>query len=453
MDRLATLFRRAADPRPDGELLAAFLGDRDDAAFAELVRRHGPTVWGVCRRALPDLADAEDAFQATFLVLVQRAGRLAATPTVGPWLHQVAVRTAANARRKNARRRALMAPLPDAAAVPDPRPAPPPGADLDTILLGLPERYRAVLLMCYAEGLTHREAAGRLGCAEGTVSSLVSRGLAKLRARCAGREPATVLAVAGVAVPVGVATATIRSAGSLLLASLTAAAPPAVAALTREVLRMFWMKKATAAGLAAVLLVAVGFGVGVSVRQQPQAVGQEKPAVNKAAPPAGPQQPAAPYLVLSVRGADGTRSPYTLTEFDAGGKALWSVTPGADVAGTPKPGRFLIDLEDAQVRRDVNAAVRGYLTRVKQDPNAPHDVRVVLTADAPVGEFSVEALRLCLEAGFEHVRFTGYVPLGGETPRLRPGLDGKAEGYKRYQGEPVHTKTLLTDYEKALERL
>ncbi|MGH3242835.1 MAG: RNA polymerase sigma factor, partial [Spirillospora sp.] len=201
MDRLATLFHRAADPRPDGELLAAFLDERDGDAFAELVRRHGPTIWGVCRRALPDLADAEDAFQATFLVLVRRASRLVATPTVGPWLFEVAVRTAANARRKNSRRRALFEGLPDAVA--DPRPATAPATDLDTILHGLPERYRAVLLMCYLEGLTHREAAGRLGCAEGTVSSLVSRGLAKLRTKFAGREPAAVLAVAGVAVPVG----------------------------------------------------------------------------------------------------------------------------------------------------------------------------------------------------------------------------------------------------------
>ena len=180
MDRLASLFCRAADPRPDGELLAAFLGERDGDAFAELVRRHGPTVWGVCRRALPDLADAEDAFQATFLVLVRRASRLVATPTVGAWLFEVAVRTAANARRKNAHRLARIAGLPDAIA--DPRPAAAPAADLDKILHGLPERQRAVLLMCYVEGLTHREAAGRLGCAEGTVSSLVSRGLARLRA-------------------------------------------------------------------------------------------------------------------------------------------------------------------------------------------------------------------------------------------------------------------------------
>ena len=73
--------------------------------------------------------------------------------------------------------------------------------------------------------------------------------------------------------------------------------------------------------------------------------------------------------------------------------------------------------------------------------------------ESPAGGFSVEALRCCLEAGFESVRFTGYVPLGGEIPPLKPGPGGEAEGYKRYQGELIDTKKLLSDYEKALKRL
>src|SRR4029079_14709326 len=100
MRRLATqLTRHLTAARTDGELLASFLTAGAESDFAELVRRHGPLVWGVCRRALPDADDAEDALHAGFLVLVRRARRLTAYPTVGPWLHRVAAYTARNVRR------------------------------------------------------------------------------------------------------------------------------------------------------------------------------------------------------------------------------------------------------------------------------------------------------------------------------------------------------------------
>jgi RNA polymerase sigma factor (sigma-70 family) len=444
MDRFATLLRRAGhDPRLDGDLLAAFLAGRDESAFAELVRRHGPLVWGVCRRALPDPADAEDAFQATFLVLVRRARRLVTAPTVGPWLLQVARLTARNARRKNARRLARFTSLPDSAPAPQLAPALP--VDLDAVLLGLPDRCRAAVLLCHLEGLTHREAADRLGCPEGTVSSLVSRGLAQLRERFAGRVPAAVLAAAVAAAPVGVAEAAVRSAAASRLASLSAAAPSAVVALTREVLRMFWIRKATAAGFVGLLLLGVGFGAGLSVRQSPDATGQEKAAVPSSSP-----APAAPHIVLTVRGPDPVRSPYTLTEFDARGQVLWSVTPGADLAGAD--GKQT-DLAYPHARDAATAGVRAYLTRVRKDAAAPRDLRVVFTPDAQLGGFSTEALKCCVDAGFETIRFTGYLPHGGFIPELKPGPDGEAKGYRRYQGEVVAPKKLLGDYQKALIRL
>src|SRR5580698_2969994 len=90
----------------DSDLLDRFLASRDEVAFAELVRRHGPVVWGVCSRRL-DPPDAEDAFQATFLVLLRRADRLGAAVPLGPWLHRVAVMTVRNTTRGNRRRRAV----------------------------------------------------------------------------------------------------------------------------------------------------------------------------------------------------------------------------------------------------------------------------------------------------------------------------------------------------------
>src|SRR5579872_741828 len=147
MNPFAGLFSRsAADPRSDGELLAAFLGERDNPAFEELVRRHGQLVWGVCRRALTNTSDAEDAFQATFLVLVRRARRLLTSSTIGPWLYKVASWTAANALRKNLRFHAQSAELPE--TVPDQRRQYESTIDIDAVLLALPERSRNAVIMC-----------------------------------------------------------------------------------------------------------------------------------------------------------------------------------------------------------------------------------------------------------------------------------------------------------------
>jgi RNA polymerase sigma factor (sigma-70 family) len=166
----------------DGQLLSQFLGRRDEAAFASLVRRHGPMVLAVCRRVLGNLADAEDAFQATFLVLVRKAGALGARAVLGDWLHGVARRTALSARRACARRRAkeqaMARPEVQGETVPD---------DwlplLDEELRRLPENYRLPIVLCDLEGRTRREAAARLGWPPGTVAGRLARGRALLARR------------------------------------------------------------------------------------------------------------------------------------------------------------------------------------------------------------------------------------------------------------------------------
>lgn len=256
MARLHDLWRRLrpnarTDPS-DLTLLTRFVRYRDEEAFADLLSRHGPLVYAACRRHLPDPADVEDAFQATFLVLVKRAGRLGEHDTVGPWLHRVAVWTARRVRRTNARRLGreparVTADTPALVASADAQ------LDLDDALLSLPEKYRVPVVLCHLQGWSRREAAEHLGCPEGTLSALLSRALVKLRKRL-GTDPAVWLAVSAT-VPASLATATTHSANLYLSA---AAVAPAVADLTRGVLRMFWVKKLTAVGL---VLAALSVGV------------------------------------------------------------------------------------------------------------------------------------------------------------------------------------------------
>ncbi len=251
------------DRRTDGELLAAFISERSEPAFIELVRRHGPLVWGACRRLLPDPADAEDAFQAAFLVLVRRAHQAARNGSVGPWLHRVAVWTARNARRKNARRlarqHALVEDAPLLAPDGDLR------ADIDGALLALPARYRDPIILCHLQGYSRREAAERLGCAEGTLSAWLNRGLAKLRTRLRDFDPTKVLPVlAAGAVPAALAASTARAAAVSTVAAVTVT--PAVSSIVEGVLQMLWMKKATAASFALCAVFAMGVGVGLGTR-------------------------------------------------------------------------------------------------------------------------------------------------------------------------------------------
>jgi RNA polymerase sigma factor (sigma-70 family) len=259
--------------RNDGELLSAFLSNRNEAAFAELVRRHGPLVWGACRRLLPDPADAEDAFQAAFLVLVRRARRLREQPAIGPWLHKVATWTARNIRRRNARTLARRVSLPPDVSGPNGHPAAADlQADLDGALLALPEKYRTPLILCHLQGWSRRDAAIRLGCPEGTLSSLLSRGLARLRAKLGSYDPAKLLSAA--AVPAALASATIRAATASRLAA-AGVVPASVSQLVEGVIHMFWVKKATAAMAAMVMVFGFGIGVGVSVQQVPMAAAGE----------------------------------------------------------------------------------------------------------------------------------------------------------------------------------
>ncbi len=183
----------------DGQLLERFIDDRDEDAFAVLVQRHGPMVLGVCRRIVGHHQDAEDAFQAAFLVLARRAETVVPREMVGNWLHGVACQTARKARTTAARRRTWerqVTPMPEPEAPredlwDDLRPL------LDRELGGLPDKYRAPVILCDLEGKTRKEAARQLGWSEGTLSGRLSRARALLARRLARRGltlPAALLA-------------------------------------------------------------------------------------------------------------------------------------------------------------------------------------------------------------------------------------------------------------------
>jgi len=206
----------------DGELLRGFIDRHDEASLAVLVERHGPMVWGTCRRLLSH-HDAEDAFQASFLVLVRKAASVAPREMVRNFLYGVAHQTALQARRTAARRRARevqMTVMPDAEAVPEDR-WPDVQPLLDEELSRLPDNYRAVVVLCDLDGRTRKEVAHQLGCPEGTVAGRLARARAMLAKRLtkrgvtlSGGALAAVLAqnVASAVVPNSVVFSTIQAA-------------------------------------------------------------------------------------------------------------------------------------------------------------------------------------------------------------------------------------------------
>jgi RNA polymerase sigma factor (sigma-70 family) len=279
----------------DWRLLDRFLDERDETAFETLVRRHGPMVLGVCGRVLHDAHAAEDAFQATFLVLVRKGRALHRRERLAGWLHGVAYRTACKARTTSARRRARerqaevrLETLPaDDAVWCDLRPL------LDEELNRLPERYRLPVVLCYLQGRTLTEAATDLGWPPGTVAGRLARARDLLRKRLTGRG----VTLAGAlpagrmteALPARLLAATLRVARALAEgpARLNEIATPAVAELTKGVLHAMFVTKLKTLVVA---ILAVG-ALGTGVLAYPRLVGQQPVPDPEQRPPAAVQAP------------------------------------------------------------------------------------------------------------------------------------------------------------------
>jgi RNA polymerase sigma factor (sigma-70 family) len=265
--------RQADSALTDRQLLAAFVDHRSEVAITALVRRHGPMVWGVCRRVLGNHHEAEDAFQATFLVLVRKAATIRPRAMVGNWLYGVARQTARKARALLAKRRMrerLMTHVPDPVAAPQDREDDLLGL-LDEELTRLPDKYRVAIVLCDLEGHTRRDAAKELGLPEGTLAGRLTRGRALLARRLArngavlsGGSVAALLAenAARAVVPAAVLSTTIKAANLVASAPAAGAISAPVAALTEGVLRtMLLTKVRTVVAISLVLGVLLGGGI------------------------------------------------------------------------------------------------------------------------------------------------------------------------------------------------
>jgi RNA polymerase sigma factor (sigma-70 family) len=280
-ESLSLLLRRLcrlADPAVNGgltdaELLQRFVAGHDEAAFELLVWRHGAMVFSLCRRMLRHEHDAEDAFQATFLALVRKAGSISKRQALSSWLYKVAFRAALALRAKTAKTVPVLAAgnlserdhegdivSRDLRSV------------LDEEVNRLPEKYRAAFVLCYLEGRTNEEAARQLGCPRGTILSRLARARERLRQRLTRRglgltAGSAVVLGAGhgtAAAPTGLVYATLKAALAVAAGQSTAAVVSApVAALTQGVLHAMFMSKLKLT-LAVVLAVGIaGAGAGI----------------------------------------------------------------------------------------------------------------------------------------------------------------------------------------------
>ncbi len=354
---LGTLFDAGtAAGLSDRDLVDRFLATGDpgaESAFAGLVERHGPMVLRVCRDVLRDPHDADDAFQATFLILARRAGSIRRLESVGPWLYGVALRVARCARKVAWRRREI-----ERRGV-EMRPEGGPGEaerlDAAPILheeVGrLPERYRAAVVLCYFEGLTHEQAAGQLGWPVGTVRSRLAWARDRLRGKLIRRGLVPSAAFLGASagsittsapVPAALAAAAV---GMAMRAGGAGAVPASVAALAGRTLRVMTMTKLKflATGLVSAGLVASA-GVGlVSGRQQAGPQQDEQ----KTAGTSSNERGQAPRLTTNDPAADPSRDV--------------PATAGGSASGSPRV--LFVRLKSAlalvQIRRRLHETGQG----------------------------------------------------------------------------------------------
>jgi RNA polymerase sigma factor (sigma-70 family) len=354
----------------DGQLLECFVRHRDEAAVAALVRRHGPMVWGVCRRILRSHHDAEDAFQATFLVLVRKAASVVPREMVANWLYGVAHQTALKARATTAKRHERekqVKEIPDPGAGPEPDPWRDLQPLLDHELSGLPDKYRVAVALCDLQGKSRKEAARQLEIPEGTLSSRLTsarRLLAKRLTRhglgISGGSLAAIVSqnAASASVPNLLLSSTIKAAISLAAGQAAAGVVSTkVAALTEGVLKAMLLAKLKTALAVVFLLAVVGSGLGL--------INYQLEAADRVEPKKVTKEPVAPgsdalaglrkaRVIAARRAFDKVWEQYRTGWHDEEQVYRWSVR--------------LLEAERAATVKEADgtAALRGHLRRMKE---------------------------------------------------------------------------------------
>jgi RNA polymerase sigma factor (sigma-70 family) len=388
----------------DAELLGRYVSVHDESAFAALVERHGGLVWSVCRRLLSRPEDVEDAFQATFLVLVRKAASIRKRGAVASWLYGVAYRTSMRAKDTSARRREQ--PLPEAvreleqpvsaAALREVQ------ALLDQEVERLPEKYRAPFVLCCLEGKSKPEAARELGWKEGTVSGRLARARKLLQQRLARRGVARSAALCALAVghgagaaavPVGLAVATLRVAAGGQAAEAVSARAVGLANAARVGMAMSKVKGG------AMLMLALGILTGAVVARHAQ--------VPEPPPPGGPK-PTAKGAVQSppahwVRArTDRFGDPLPDGALARLGTVRWRLGAYlADAMAVSRGSKSLITANPQEGITIIDMVTGGTISHVPVDPG-PHKHwlgpmgTVALSGDARLAAFGGRDGTLCL---------------------------------------------------------
>jgi RNA polymerase sigma factor (sigma-70 family) len=439
MAQLDTLLRhikqvtagQAPGHQTDRQLLHDFASRRDENAFAGLVVRHGPMVLRVCRRVLGQEQDAEDAFQATFLILARRTGSIRNQESLSSWLYRVAYRTAMKAKRSAARRRHHEGNVRSLT----PTPAPSPTWDdvqstLDEEIQRLPEAFRAAFVLCIMEGKTGPEAAALLGCKPGTVSSRLARARQQLQRRLARRgiKLGAVLASLSVAESAGRASVPATLVRLAIRSGLSAAAgepaagviPAHVAALAAGVTRAMFLTKVKIAVFFFLALSLLTAGAGVLAQQAarersgqspPSEVRSEKMERAAAQAPAASEKDDRTLVSGQVLGPDGRpvagaklflcdqagKAPAPQPSTDRAGRFHFALAPSAEFGP-----RFLVAMADGlgldwahlafkapgpevTLRLPADLPIRGRVVDLEGNPVAGAEIGIVELSTAQSG--------------------------------------------------------------------